>query len=174
MSIRSDKLGDEKGKEWPGTVHWEVGFFAKTTFEQHLANKDQNPSDIRAQISQEAENKLREAKARDGSEEQEADEVERQKKEDMRERTEEIIAGSAPTTEWPSGILSIQIEQITGLEIQKIRESGVREDAEDNVEEDDMPSAYCTVIINHQRVYKTRTKMKSNNPFVSAFWTSRL
>ncbi|KAF5343508.1 hypothetical protein D9756_011602 [Leucocoprinus leucothites] len=32
----------------------------------------------------------------------------------------------------------------------------------------DLPSAYCEVVINHQRVYKTRTKMKSNNPFYDA------
>ncbi|KAF8907354.1 hypothetical protein CPB84DRAFT_1768999 [Gymnopilus junonius] len=168
MSVRTASLVDEKGKDWPGTLQYEYGFFAKTTFEQHLANKSQNAEEIRTKISKEAEDKLREAKARERTEEAEADQVERQKKEDTRERTEEIVAGTSPIAEWPSGILSIQIEQVTGLEIQKIRQSGVKDDAGDEAEEDDLPSAYCTIIINHQRVYKTRTKMKSNNPFYNA------
>ena len=44
-------------------------------------------------------------------------------------------------------ILSIRIGQITGLGLEKIKESAVSE-GEGNEEEDDMPSAYCTVILN--------------------------
>ncbi|KAF8543160.1 hypothetical protein BDD12DRAFT_916043 [Trichophaea hybrida] len=80
------------------------------------------------------------------------------------ERSEEIIAGSPPNGDWPSGILSIKIEQITGLEVEHIRESGIREGSEDE-EGGDISSAYCTII---QKVYKTRTKLKDNKPFFDA------
>ncbi|CAA7266908.1 unnamed protein product [Cyclocybe aegerita] len=165
MTARSDGLLNEKGEEWPGAIHWECGYFSKTTFEQHLEHKHQDAQEIRGKIEREAEDKLREAKARD--QHAEDGEVERQKKEDLKEKNDEIIARSKPTAEWPSGILSVRIEQITGLEVDKVRESGVREDAEGD-EEGDLPSAYCTIIINHQKVYKTRTKMKSSNPFYDA------
>ncbi|KAF5349112.1 hypothetical protein D9756_009453 [Leucocoprinus leucothites] len=93
-------------------------------------------------------------------------EVEQQKQEDLVSESNNLIASSPPSPYFPSGILSIRIEQISGLGVQNVRETGVKE-AEDE-DEDDLPSAYCEVVINHQRVYKTRTKMKSNNPFYDA------
>ena len=164
MSVRADALKGEKGESWPGTLHWECGYFAKTTFEQHVENKDQDAQELRSKIEKDAEKKLREAKAR--GDDTEDGEIAQQKKEDMKEKTDEIISASMPTSKWPSGILSIRIEQIIELELEKIKESGVREEAE-NEDEGDLPSAYCTIILNQQSVYKTRTKMKSNNPFVS-------
>lgn len=164
MSVRADGLKGEKGNSWPGTLHWECGYFAKTTFEQHVEDKELNAQELRSKIEKDAENKLREAKAR-GDDTQDS-EVAQQKKEDMKEKTDEIISASKPTSKWPSGILSIRIEQISGLELEKMKESGVREET-DNEDEGDLPSAYCTIILNQQSVYKTRTKMKSNNPFVS-------
>lgn len=35
-------------------------------------------------------------------------------------------------------------------------------------EGDDLPSAYCTIILNHQKIYKTRTKPKNAKPFFNA------
>jgi hypothetical protein len=143
-------------------VHWEVGYFEKTTLEQHLEKKHQNYEEVRANIEHEAERKLREAMA---AGDEKKDEVEQQKREDLKDRGDEMIAASAPTKDWPSGILSIRVEQISGLEVEKVRESGVKDEAEED-DSGDMPSSYCTIIINHQRVYKTRTKMKSDNPYV--------
>lgn len=163
MTTRTDKLVGQRGKTLSGALHWECGYFAKTTFEQHVQHKRQDADEIRAKIEKEAEEKLPEANAEGDQTERER--INRQKKEDMKEKTDEIVATTKPTSEWPSGILSIRIEQISGLEIEKTEHSGVREDAEDQ-EDEDLPSAYCTIILNEQRVYKTRTKMKSNNPFV--------
>ncbi len=102
----------------------------------------------------------------DGGENQRlTSEVAQQKKEDLEEKGNDIIASSSPAPGFPSGILSIRIEQISGLGVQKVRETGVSE-AEDE-DADDLPSAYCTILINHQQVYQTRTKMKSSNPYVS-------
>lgn len=175
ISTHEDDFRDINRSPCPGKLYWECGYFAKTTLEQHLEQKRQDAKEIEATIKEEAEAKLREAKS-NGDDLN--GEVEQQKREDLKERSDEIIAASRPAAQWPTGILSIRIEQISGLEIQKIRESGVRDEGEDH-HSDDLPSAYCTVIINHQQVYKTRTKMKTNNPFVSGrpnivshFWES--
>lgn len=163
ITPRTDQLTNKRGEPAHGTVHWEVGYFEKTTLEQHLEKKHQNYEEVRANIEHEAERKLREAMA---AGDEKKGEVEQQKREDLKDRGDEMIAATSPTKDWPSGILSIRVEQISGLEVEKIRESGVKDESEED-DSGDMPSSYCTIIINHQRVYKTRTKMKSNNPYVS-------
>jgi len=91
-------------------------------------------------------------------------EIEQQKQEDLIPKSNELIAFSSASLHFPSGILSIRIEQISELGVQKFRGAGTKEAKEEGA--DDLPSAYCEVVINHQRVYKTETKMKSDNPFV--------
>ncbi|KAJ4482616.1 meiotically up-regulated 190 protein, partial [Lentinula aciculospora] len=165
-------LADDGKSEWPGSLTWSIGYFAKTTLEQHIGNKEgENVQELEHSIEEQAKNKLREAETRKQGEK--ASEVEQQKKQDLRERTEEIVSGSPPTREWPAGILSVRIEQITGVEVDNPRQSGSKgtKNGEDGIEEeegDDMPSPYCTIIINHAKVYKTRTKMKANNPYYDA------
>jgi Ca2+-dependent lipid-binding protein len=163
MSSRTDRFTDVQGTPWPGELRWECGYFAKTTIEQHLTKKGENVDEFKRAVEHDTERDLREAETlqHDGR-----DEIEKQKKADLKDRSDEIISGSPPMEEWPSGILSIQIEQIRGLIVQKARGNVVGDNAEDEGDQD-LPSAYCTVIINHTRVYKTRTKLKSNKPFVS-------
>lgn len=160
MAAREDPLCDYEGKSCPGTLRWEVGYFAKSGLEGCLS-ENQSRMDIqktKRKIESDAEAKLAEAKGIDESS------GEQHKSEDLKERTDEIIAGSPPSAEWPSGILYIRIEQITGLEVEHTKESGVREGGDEC--SDDLPSAYCSIILNHQKVYKTRTKLKDNKPFV--------
>ncbi|TFK33962.1 hypothetical protein BDQ12DRAFT_690365 [Crucibulum laeve] len=174
IATRTDDLFSDTGKKLPGSLEWEVGYFAKTTLEQHLKDKKEDPEELKQKISKEAEEKLREAKT-PGSQESD-EEIQQQKKEDLKEKTDEIITSSPPVAEWPSGILSVRIEQISGLEVERIRESGVKggqlgeemEGQEEDSDDGDLPSAYCTIVINHQRVYKTRTKMKSGDPYFDA------
>lgn len=68
------------------------------------------------------------------------------------------------------GIFSIQIHQITGLEFEKIHKSHSQGEEESDGEEGagDLPSSYCTVILNHQKIFKTRTKPKNAKPFFNA------
>ncbi|KAE9398780.1 hypothetical protein BT96DRAFT_920658 [Gymnopus androsaceus JB14] len=172
---RQDRFRSDDGKsEWPGTLTWSVGYFAKTTLEQHLAHKeDENVEELKKNIEEEAQAKLREAETRKQGEAGEKGEIEQQKKEDLRERTEEIVSGTPPSADWPAGILSVRIEQINGVEVDNPRKSGSKttKNQEDNVEHeegDDLPSPYCTIVINHAKVYKTRTKMKANNPYYDA------
>lgn len=82
-----------------------------------------------------------------------------------------MIISAPPMEDYPSGILSIQIHQITGLELEAInkKQAAKQEDAQDEDEEgDDLPSSYCTIILNHQKIYKTRTKPKNAKPFFNA------
>ncbi|KAJ7281538.1 hypothetical protein C8J57DRAFT_1463740 [Mycena rebaudengoi] len=164
MCSRTDRLTDIGGAQWPGEIEWECGFFSKTTLEQHLANKDGDANKIKQNTEHQTERELREAQTLGSGK----DEIDKQKQADLKDRSDEIISGSAPTPEWPSGVLAIHIEQIRGLMVQKTRESGVKDSEEEDEEGPDLPSAYCTVILNHQRVYKTRTKLKSNKPFFAA------
>ena len=158
---REDDLVDYEGNPCPGKVWWNVGYYSKPDFGQYLAHRgDVDVEETKGKVEREAERKLREAQGLD-----ETGEIEQQKKEDLKERSDEIIANSGPNPQYPSGILYIGIQQIVGLEVERIRDSGVREEAEDEGGED-LPSAYCTVIINHEKVYKTRTKLKDNKPFV--------
>lgn len=42
-------------------------------------------------------------------------------------------------------------------------------DKEDEAEQsDDLPSSYCTIILNHKKIYETRTKPKNAKPFFNA------
>ena len=81
-----------------------------------------------------------------------------------------MIISCPPSQEYPSGILSIQIHQITGLEFEKMRKSrDPKEDGNDAEEgTGDLPSSYCTIILNHQKIFKTRTKPKNDKPFFNA------
>lgn len=42
------------------------------------------------------------------------------------------------------------------------------DDDSDAEGEGDLPSSYCTIILNHQKIFKTRTKPKNTNPFFNA------
>ncbi|KAI4119282.1 MAG: hypothetical protein LQ345_000779 [Seirophora villosa] len=76
----------------------------------------------------------------------------------------------APSQDFPMGILSLQIHQISDLEYEQINKARDEDDtADDTVAgSDDLPSSYCTVILNHQKIFKTRTKPKSSEPFFNA------
>ncbi|KAF9525767.1 hypothetical protein CPB83DRAFT_858856 [Crepidotus variabilis] len=134
---------------------------AGTTFKHDTSAKDQDPD---------ADNDAHES------------EIAQQKAEDLKEKTDELISSSSPPSEkWPSGVLSITIESISGLEVEKVRETGVNpqndpEEQEGDAgvdggkggEDGDLPSSYCVIVLNHEKVYKTRVKMKSSNPFFNA------
>jgi len=174
MHDRDDGLHGEDGDEkMPGTLQWSVGYFAKTQItEEQLARQTAEPDiktveDLHKKVSETAERKLREATKHD-----ESRELEQQKAHDYKERENALINSSPPPGEYPSGILSIEIHSITGLELQRLRKPRDDEEAaaaEDEAEvADDLPSSYCTIILNHQKIFKTRTKPKNSKPFFNA------
>ncbi|KAJ4301265.1 hypothetical protein N0V90_003356 [Kalmusia sp. IMI 367209] len=159
----------KKGEGMPGKLCWSVGYYSKTRItDDQLTAQEEDPDvdnidQLKKKVYKEAERKLREASK------DESDEVEQQKAQDFKARQDDLIIASPPSQEYPSGILSVQIHQITGLELEVSNKNKENENASDEEEEgDDLPSAYCTIILNHQKIFKTRTKPKNSKPFFNA------
>lgn len=159
------------GEEMPGKLSWSVGYFSKTRVtDDQLAAQEEDPEiksidQLKKKVYAEAEEKLREASA------DHQNEVEQQKKEDFHSRQDQLIIAAPPSQDYPSGILSIQIHQITGLELETLNKSRKPDSTKADQEEeegDDLPSAYCTIILNHRKVFRTRTKPKNSKPFFNA------
>ncbi|KAK4451309.1 hypothetical protein QBC34DRAFT_59671 [Podospora aff. communis PSN243] len=174
MCDREDELrADDLDEKMPGTLTWSVGYFSKAHIQQCQLNKQTFEPSIRSidgikeRVSEDARSKLREAMAsRDVS-----DELKQQEAQDGKELEDMMIISAPPPEEYPSGILGIQIHNITGLEVAKLNRSrsGQGEDREDESEQSgELPDSYCTVILNHKKIYRTRTKPKNAKPFFNA------
>lgn len=174
MCEREDRFSAENAdEEMPGCLQWSVGYFTKTKItdeqlEKQTAEPDiRSKEDLKKKVSETAQRKLREATEKD-----ETKELDQQKAQDYKEREDELVMSSPPSAEYRSGLFSIQIHNITGLEIEQLNKKskkGGDRDREDEAEtSDDLPSSYCTVIMNHQRIYRTRTKPKNAKPFFNA------
>ncbi|KAH8168948.1 c2 domain-containing protein [Sarocladium implicatum] len=143
----------------PGELHWEVGFFGKTQFRKALRTdgKDINlPKEL-------------------------ADKPEFQdEKGAVESKEEDAVVHTPPDPLWPSGILSVVVHQIVGLELANIKgTSGSRKGKEyepgrpeaGEVKEEqskNLPSSYCTILVNDDLVYKTRVKVVSSQPIFNA------
>ena len=143
----------------PGELHWEVGFFGKTQFRKALRTSGQDlnlPKELK-------------------------DKPELQEKKGAIESAEEdAVVHTPPDPLWPSGIVSIIVHQIVGLELANIKgTSGGRKNKEyeparpeaGEVKEESgksLPSSYCTILLNDDLIYKTRTKVVSSQPIFNA------
>ncbi|KAI5864229.1 hypothetical protein GGS23DRAFT_488743 [Durotheca rogersii] len=144
----------------PGELYWEVGYFGKTHFRTSLRTDGKDlslPKEIR-----------------DNKELQD-------EKGAIQNDEEDAVIHTPPDPLWPSGILSIVVHQIVNLELANVKGSeggkrkGGREyepacDAGEIKEESSkqLPSAYCTILLNDELVYKTRTKVVSSKPIFNA------
>lgn len=151
--------GVKAGSSMPGELHWEVGFFGKTQFRKALRTdgKDHKlPKELR-------------------------DKPELQDDKGTLENTEEdAVVHTPPDPLWPSGVLSIIVHQIVNLELENVKGSNgkrkgkeyepARPEAGEMKEESGgkLPSSYCTILINDELVYKTRTKVVSSKPIFEA------
>ncbi|TKA60971.1 hypothetical protein B0A49_12067 [Cryomyces minteri] len=172
MWDRTDGLKALKaGEGMPGKIEWSVGYFSKSKIlDSQLAQQTDDPSvqnteQLRRKVHEESEKKLREANK------DQSDELEQQKAQDFKARQDQFAISSPPPEGYPSGIFSIQIHQITGLEIGKNNKD--RDDKADGASDEEetgesLPSAYCTIILNQQKIFKTRTKPKNSKPFFNA------
>ena len=154
----------------PGTLDWSVGYFPKTRIQeeqlkiQTIEKGINSLQELKDKVSKDAKNKLREATTHD-----ESHELDQQKAQMLKSKEDAMIISTPPLEKYPSGIFSIQIHQISGLEFERIRKSQYKGDEGDDTEEgNDLPSSYATVILDHQTVFKTRTKPKNPNPFFNA------
>ncbi|KAK1761112.1 putative meiotically up-regulated protein [Echria macrotheca] len=143
----------------PGELRWEVGFFGKTQFRKALRTDGKDPNLPPA---------LR-------------DKPELQDDKGVIDNSEEnAVVHTPPDPLWPSGILSVVVHQVVNLELENIKGSEgkrkgkeyepARPDAGDITEEQGkkLPSSYCTILVNDELVYKTRTKVASSKPIFEA------
>ncbi|KAF4626687.1 hypothetical protein G7Y89_g11470 [Cudoniella acicularis] len=173
MYDREDRFrGEDPTENMPGTLSWSVGYYEKTRITQdQLRNQTEDDKiktveDLKKLVSDTAERKLREATEKD-----ESKEAKQQKIQDYKARENALICSSPPDQNYRSGILSIQIHNITGLEVETLQKKDKDNDLdrEDDAEQsDDLPSCYCTIIFNHKKIYMTRTKPKNAKPFFNA------
>jgi hypothetical protein len=145
----------------PGELHWEVGYFGKTQFRRALRTDGRDPN-----LPKELQDK-KELQDDKGS---------------LDTAEEEAVVCTPPDPLWPSGILSVVVHQIVNLELENVKGSRggkrtggkeyepARPEAGEIKEEEGkkLPSAYCTVLINDELVYKTRTKVVSSRPIFEA------
>ncbi|KAK4542102.1 hypothetical protein LTR36_007133 [Oleoguttula mirabilis] len=164
------------GENMPGKLEWEVGYFSKVRIQSCQLQQQSYDPDVRSmekleqKVDDTCKRKLREASIKDGGS-SDHQELEQQKAQEMKSRQDAMIISAPPPKGYPSGIFSIQIHQITGLELESTNKKNADKDdeADDEAEAGDgLPSAYCTVIINHSKVFKTRTKPKNSKPFFNA------
>ena len=174
MDDREDRFtGQDSDEQMPGTLQWSVGYFSKVRIlqqqleQQTFIEKIRTQEQLKEHISEQSANKLREAgKAPDD------EELHQQRVQDYAELEDNMIISAPPPHEFPSGILSVQIHNITGLEVQKLRKrddkNGDSDIEEETETDDDMPDSYCNIILNHKKIYRTRTKPKNSKPFFNA------
>ncbi|KAL8849285.1 MAG: hypothetical protein Q9221_005755 [Calogaya cf. arnoldii] len=156
----------------PGTLLWNVGYFPKQRIQQEqLENQSIEPEikslqQLKDKVASDVGRKMREA-----SDQKDSEEFNQQEAQDLKTReADNMVASIHPLHDSPMGILSLQIHQISGLELERINKPRADEEMEGDTAEgsDEVPSSYCTVILNHQKIFKTRTKPKSSNPFFNA------
>lgn len=166
----------KKGEEMPGVLEWSVGYFSKTRIMDYQVAHKLKKDGITT-VDQLKERKFKQSghKLRETSKD-ESSEVKQLQQQDFEEASVDIISTSPPSRDYPSGILSIVVHQIVGLELEKQNrprdEDGGEKAEEEHELGDHLPDSYCTIMINDSRIFKTRTKPKSGNPFVSGFLSS--
>ena len=166
----------KKGEDMPGKLEWNVGYFSKTRIQDcQLQQQTFDPevrtmAQLRDSVDRACEKKLREAFIKGDETSRDDKELEQQKAQELKQRQDQMIISAPPPDGHPSGIFSIQIHQITGLELEKLSKGDDSDDIQDEEQEtgDSLPSAYCNVIINHRKVFKTRTKPQNARPFYNA------
>lgn len=161
----STKLsGLEHDSSMPGKLHWEVGYFVKTTkFRPALRTNGEDPRMMGPSMENRPE--LEDPK---GS---------------LDTKVEDAVMHTPPDPLWPSGILSIVVHQCVGLEVKSLKgtfsnnaskpgrewEPGMDNVGELQEEEGgSLPSSYATIILNDQLIYRTRTKAVSSKPIFNA------
>ena len=163
--------GMEGDEEMPGKLDWSVGYYQKVRIQEdqiarQTSEKDvKSVQDLKEKVNREEAEKFREATDRDVSRE-----IELQKAKDLKDKEDQLVISSPPPQAFPSGILSIEVHNITGLQYESLnKDRGEGEEGDDTEDgHHDLPSSYCTVLLNHKKVFKTRTKPKNSKPFFNA------
>ncbi|KAG6039338.1 hypothetical protein E4U41_002880 [Claviceps citrina] len=178
MSQRTDGFRALKaGDGMPGKLQWSVGYFPKLGIQPcqfaqqtHDANV-RSAEDLKDKVEATCERKLREFMIKEDVKVRDDEEMEQQMMQEMKNETDAMTMSAPPPDGYPSGLFSIQIHNITGLGVERLnkRRADDYDEASDEEEEGDgLPSPYCTIIINHGKTFKTRTKPQNSKPFFNA------
>lgn len=154
---RQDRLkGFKDGEYMPGLVNWSVVFHGKQELNPALETRgtdERLPRDLK-----DSEDFLpAEVKAESSV---------------PRSRVSTI----PPDPDYPSGILSIQIHNIVALARHSVTGSkrdpssrnGQSAPTVEEEESENLPSPYCSIILDHTKIYKTRVKPMTSKPFFNA------
>ncbi|KAJ6787197.1 hypothetical protein PWT90_08880 [Aphanocladium album] len=168
----------KSGDNMPGKLEWCVGYFPKTKIldsQFQLQTRDprvRTMEQLNKKVERTCERKLREAMLKDTTLERHEEDMQKKRVLEFKNEHDEMIISAPPPEEYPSGLLSIQIHNLTGLEIKKLsKETRSRfGSASDDEEEtgEGLPSSYCTIIINHRKTFKSRVKPQNSKPFFNA------
>ena len=154
--------GIKAGSTMPGLLHWEVGYFTKAPFRRAMRTNGLDPT-----LPEELRSKP-ELQDEHGS---------------IDDEEEDAVVHTPPDPLWPSGVLSVVVHRIVGLEFENVKGSHwswrrrheedydpARPEAGEAKEEQSgrLPNAYCTILINDELVYKTRVKAVSSRPIFEA------
>lgn len=154
----SKLAGLQEGSDMPGELHWEVGYFGKPKFRPALRTdgKDKNlPETLKDEPA------LQDDKGT------------------ITDDHADAVAHTPPDPLWPSGVMSIIVHQIVNLDYENIKGSeGNRKGREyepakqygeaTDEESKQLPTSYCTILLNDQLVYRTRAKAISSKPIFNA------
>ena len=147
-SFVSELMGFEDNDKMEGTLHWRAGFYEKAKFNEALrvTRERESETEKTADIHASAVDSAESAASLD----------------------------TPPDPERPSGILSVIVKHIAGLENREV-EKGVKGIEREGAAGQDvsatspkLPSSYCELILNDNLVFKTRVKQYSNMPFFNA------
>lgn len=154
----SKLAGMDEGSEMPGELHWEVGYFGKPQF--------------RTALRTDGKNKALPEELRDHPELQDEKGV-------INTANDDAVMHTPPDPLWPSGVCSVVVHQIVNLELENVKgTTGSRKGREyepakaygENTEETakHLPTSYCTILINDELIYRTRSKAVSSQPIFNA------
>ncbi|MCO5596105.1 hypothetical protein L7F22_050165 [Adiantum nelumboides] len=205
---RTDTLvGLTQDSKKQGLLHWSVGFFAKTPNKRRLTSDEarrieeeetelvdsQDPDSIDVEEVNVGKDFHVKKDNKDGLDQQTADihkeledlhldEYDSRITSQQTRHIEHAVAFEPPNPALPSGILSMQVHQISNLEVtdsrgqrnvgSKVRGMGHAGQQVDSIDTDEdkpnAPNAYVTIILNDETVFRSRTKALSTNPFYNA------
>lgn len=147
--------GFEEADSMPGKLFTRIGFFEKAKLNRALIKSDEEKQGDTELQKEETERK---GTAIDSNEEADA-------------------LRCPPDSKWPSGILSIFVDHIEGLERRDV-EKGVKGSEREGTQGQDvsasgetpdhLPSGYVEMIVNDDIVFKTRVKPLTNLPWYNA------
>ncbi|OAX84562.1 hypothetical protein ACJ72_01061 [Emergomyces africanus] len=158
--LTSKLQGMHAGSEMPGELHWEVGYFGKPRFRPALCTDGKDPN-LPATLKDDPA--LQDEKGTIDTDEAYA------------------VSHTPPDPLWPSGICSVVIHQIVNLELENIKGSfanGRNSNREyepakpygeiTDEEGKQLPTSYCTILLNDELIYRTRAKAVSSKPIFNA------